>query len=78
MNTQTYQSTESWKGCSEFGGGSLVRTEVVHASGRVEWTVKGWSQDYGTINQTGVREHGPLDLAVVTAARLRSGWTVVS
>jgi hypothetical protein len=71
-----FRSVESWKGCSEWGGGSLVRTDIVYASGRVEWTVEGRTQDDGTIRRSGVREYGPLDLDAVTAARLSSGWEV--
>jgi hypothetical protein len=77
MNSKTFQSIEASRGCNEFGGYRLVRTETVHASGRVEWQVKGYSQDDGTINERGVREHGPLDLDKVEAARRASGWTVV-
>lgn len=69
---RTFRSVETWRGC-ELG----VRTETVHADGRVEWHVKGYSDDDGYFNKRGVRQYGPLDLDKVTAARLASGWTVV-
>ncbi len=78
-NSKTFRSSEKSRGCAEFGGYSLVRTETVYSDGRVEEHVKGYSDDDGTINQRATRHYGhPLDLDKVTAARLASGWTVVT
>ena len=79
MTTQskTFRSVETWRGCEEFGSGRLVRTETVYANGHVDSHVVGNTRDDGYINERSTREYGPLDLEVVTAARLRSGWTVV-
>lgn len=73
----TFRTTEKWRRSEIGGAGHLTRTETVYANGHVDVRVTGYSEDDGAINQRAKREHGPLDLEVVKAARLQNGWAVV-
>ena len=83
MSKMTFVSTETWRGSEVGGAGSLTHRETVHASGLVEYEVKGWTEDDGTVLQRGTREADaslsrPLDLERVKATRLSSGWRLAS
>lgn len=75
----TFVSRETAR-ANEIGGAvNITRTETVHSNGLVEWSVRGTGSDGTYTNERGTRQHGTeLDLDRVTAARLSSGWSVVS
>jgi len=75
--TKTFRCTQKSRGCEEFGPSCLTYTETVHTSGLVECRVSG-SSDGVWVDTRSTRQHGVLDLEAVTAARLASGWHVVS
>ena len=77
MSAVTFVCRQRSRASELFGASDLVYRETVHADGRVEWSVRGTS-DGEHVNQSGVREHGAVDLARVTTARLSSGWSVAS
>lgn len=75
--TATFTIRQRSRGNAEVGPSDLTYTDVVHVDGRVVSTVRG-TCDGDLVNARS--EHtfpGPLDFAVVEAARRAQGWTRV-
>lgn len=76
---RTYVSRETWRASEIDSGGSLVRTDTIHADGRVEWSVKG-TADGEYVNKSGVRKIDPIPnddvWTRIHEARLRQGWVL--
>lgn len=73
---RTYISRETWRASEIDAGGSLVRTDTIHADGRVEWSVTG-TADGEYIDKKGVRRHEAIeDWSRLHEARIRQGWVL--
>lgn len=73
IETRTFVSRSTSRGCAEFGPSDLTYTDVVHSSGLVVTTVRG-TCDGEYVDGRSEEDWGPLDLDRVEAARLSSGW----
>ena len=71
---RTYTTRERSRGNSQVGPVDLVRTETIHADGRVDVLVKGIS-DGDPVNQKATRTiPTPVDWDRIERSRLSSGW----
>lgn len=78
MPSMTFKFHDVAKATANFGACDTTIVEVVHESGRIEGHETGIF-DGRSVDEKYIRDGGcALDLEVVKAARLRTGWTVMS
>lgn len=77
MPSMTFKFRDVAKATNHFGACDTTIVEVVHDSGRIEGHETGIF-DGRSVDEKYTLDKGRLDLEVVKAARLRTGWTVMS
>lgn len=76
MPSMTFKYRDVSKASNHFGACDSTIVEVVHDSGRIEGHETGIF-DGKPVDRKYTLEKGPLNLEVVKAARIRTGWAFV-